>query len=198
MAHHTTASFLNKVNLNMSSALAATVSKIKVPENHLLLGIQPILAMHFQTDDAQVIIKGIRKLTKLQAKNLVRDVTSTIQSSLYPHTQSVWMFNDPNVEIEMLTQAIVNENESATQELQSTIEMHHDTYPFVEVLCEPLIDEEDIISQISIENPIDVEEDKSSGEVEDKGVNALGAFFIPTATLGSLYILSKIAKESEL
>lgn len=182
----------------MSSALAATISKIKVPKNHLLLGIHPILAMHFQTDDAQAILNGLSILTKVQAKKLVQEITSTIQSSVYPHKKSVWMFNDSNVEIEMLTQALVNEDEAAISELQGIIEIHHDTYPFTEALCEPLINEEDIISQISIENPKDVEEDKPSVEIEDKGVNPLGAFFIPTATLGSLYILSKIAKESEL
>lgn len=182
----------------MSSALAATVSKIKVPKNHLLLGIHPILAMHFQTDDAQAILSGLDTLTKAQAESLVQDIKSTIQSSIYPHKNSVWMFNDPAVEIEMLTQALINEDESAIVELQGTINIHYDTYPFVEVICEPLINEADIISEIPIENPVDVEENKSLIEVEDKGVNPLGAFFIPTATLGSLYILSKIAKESEL
>ena len=154
--------------------------------------------MHFQTDDAETILNGLNILTKAQAKSLVQEITSTIQSSIYPHKKSVWMFNDPSVEIEMLTQALVNEDEFAITELQGTIEIHYETYPFIEVLCEPLIHEEDIISQIPIENPRDVEEDKFSREVEDKGVNPLGAFFIPTATLGSLYILSKIAKESEL
>ena len=129
----------------MSSALASTVKKIKVPKNQLLLGIHPILAMHFKTDDSQTILNSLDKLTKTQAEHLVQEVTSTIQSSLYPHNQSVWMFNDPNVEIEMLSQALVHNEEDALIELQGIIEMHHDTYPFVEVLCEPLLNTEDII-----------------------------------------------------
>ena len=53
----------------MSSALAVTVSKIKVPRDHLLLGIHPILAVHFQTDDVRIILKYLRQLTKTKAKS---------------------------------------------------------------------------------------------------------------------------------
>ena len=154
--------------------------------------------MHFHTDDAQSILSSLAKLTKGQAENLITQVKSTIQSSIYPHERSVWMFNDPAVEVEMLKLALIGKEQSALMELQSMIEIHKDTYPFIEVICEPLISEEDITSHINVESFGNLEEDKPSVSLDDKRASSLGAFFIPTATLGSLYILSKIAKESEL
>lgn len=179
----------------MSSTLAATVSKIKVPRNHLLLGVHPILAMFFKTDDTKTILDYLLHLTDKQAESLIQEVSSSLQSSIYPHKHSVWMFNDPNVEIEMLTQALINKEQNAQSELEGILELHGDTYPFIEVMSEPLLDIEDIIQESSYENPIDLEQDDPIAIPKDKGVNPLGAIFIPTATLGSLYILSKIAKE---
>lgn len=181
----------------MSSTLAATVSKIRIPKNQLLLGIHPILAIHFQTDDPTNIIELLNQLTSKEANKLIEEVKSTIQSSLYPHKQSVWMFNDPSIEIEMLTQALIHKNQDASFELEGVIEIHYDTYPFIETLCEPLIYQEDIVSDEEyLENPSRIDETALvQKSVEDKGVNPLGAIFIPTAALGSLYILSKIAKE---
>ena len=181
----------------MSSALAVTVSKIKVPRDHLLLGIHPILAVHFQTDDVRIILKYLRQLTKTKAKSLIRDIESAIQSAAYPHKNSVWMFNDPNIEVDMLTQSLINEDLVAGEELQNMIEMYYDSYPFIEVLCEPLICPEEIIPHPPFENPARIEGGGKTELVEDKGLNPLGAFFIPTAALGSLYILSKYAKESK-
>jgi len=180
----------------MSSALAATVSKIKVPHQQSLLGIHPILVVYFQTDDALNILNSLCSLSVSKVQDLLTLIETALQSSLYPKSRSVFMFNDPLVEIELLKSALIEKNDVAFQELASTFDVFSDTYPFIDTVTESTMLSENIQNTPLYENPSDSE---SVSEVADndspKSSSGLATFFIPTAAVGSLFVLSKLARE---
>ena len=183
----------------MSSALAATVSKIKVPPQQSLLGIHPILVVYFQTDNAQSILSSLCSLSVVKVQELLDLIETTLQSSLYPKKQSVFMFNDPLVEVELLKSALIEKSDVAIQELASTFEIFSDTYPFIDTVAESSMLSENIQNRVVYENPEDkelVSEDTSYAiEKQAHSPNGLATFFIPTVAVGSLFVLSKLARE---
>jgi len=178
----------------MSSALAATVSKIKMPPYQSLLGIHPILVVYFQTDDAQTILESLFSLRKKQVESLISLIETALQSSLYPKDKSVFMFNDPLVEVQLLTSALIEKDESAVQELTSTFEVFTHTYPFIDTVESSDMLQENIRT-VYHENPEDSESVPNSNASKDE-VNGFATIFIPTVAVGSLFVLSKLAKEN--
>lgn len=180
----------------MSSALASAVSKIKVPEQQSLLGIHPILVVYFQTDDAPSILNSLCSLSASKAQNLLTLIETALQSSLYPKSRSVFMFNDPLVEIDLLRSALIENSDVGFQELASTFDLFSDTYPFIDTVTESTMLSENIQNTELYENPSDSESVlEAADNASSKNSNGLATFFIPTAAVGSLFVLSKLARE---
>jgi hypothetical protein len=106
------------------------------------------------------------------------------------------MFNDPLVEIDLLRSALIENSDVGFQELASTFDLFSDTYPFIDTVTESTMLSENIQNTELYENPSDSESVlEAADNASSKNSNGLATFFIPTAAVGSLFVLSKLARE---
>ena len=172
------------------------MAHINVPKGKSLLGVHPILAVTLQTDNTELLKKRLASLTKESITQVVQDIEDCIRNSLYPTDSTVWMFNSPEVEIEMLKAALISKNEDAIKELDGVFENFKDVYPYIDT-PHTTLNPGDIVDYQSVNldhaesNPC---EDYNTTTTQQ---NNIGSVFTPMLTFGSLLLISKFAKSEE-
>ncbi len=177
------------------SKILNMVRHISVPKNHTFLGIHPILSMCVQSDDVEYITQQLSS-QKGTLPIILEAVKFCVASSIYPHKDSVWVFNDPKNDILIFEEFIHGQSSDFIDNMR----MHSDTYPFIvseiSYADEPIVrassslENREYTSEVKARsNPHIQKMDKESPHREDP------SFLVPTLTLGSLYFLSKLASE---
>ena len=168
------------------------VRHIQLPKNSSFLGVHPILSMWFQTDDANIIRSRLKATTSTpQADELVHTVKYCVHSSIYPHKSTVWLFNDCSNDVHVLQSYLKRE----TTDFDDMLTLHSGTYPFIETesnYTDPPI-EKSGIPQPKVLPPV-----RKNPETPNVGTHrTTPSFIVPTVTIGSLYLLSQLAKEKD-
>lgn len=189
-----------KTNIDLSpSDIALMVSRIKVPENMALMGVLPILAILFGTDDATQVIYRMSLLDSDMAKRISEKVQASIMDPAYPFSSSVWQFNDPDSDISALDEALNDLNSFAMHDFEAYASLYSDTLPFINVAYEEM-DPASVLNFTSnaisaapgIENPC-AEPATEARHRRDLGPSAV---IIPSVAVGSLVLLSSKLKET--
>ena len=171
------------------------VRHITVPEHHALMGIHPILSVVCGTDDGFSVIEMLRSLSSQGKKDLSTVVEYCVHSSIYPHSRTVWPFNEPQSELLLLRNYLSHD----TKDLEDAITVHSETYPFIAIdshYTDPPIVKSTVRGSGGVAGL-----DGVGGECElsdfrhEHGNQAAPSMFVPALALGSLYILSKYTKE---
>jgi len=157
-----------------------------------LAGICPILAMIFGSDDVESIKLGLSRLTP-QDKTLLDDLLrDTLTVDFYPLGDSVWQFNDPVAEYNVLTTALgigdhADEQQNAWQDLFASLDMLEDTFPFVSLAYTEL-DENSIIEFSEERFNLDSPAENPAPKTPPHSVGP-EAVIIPSIAVGSLLLL---------
>lgn len=181
--------------MDTPSKILNMIRHISVPKNHTFLGIHPILSMCMQSDDVTYITHQLISQAETLPK-ILDTVKFCVTSSIYPHKDSVWVFNDPKNDI-LIFEEFIN---GQSLDFIENMKIHSDTYPFIvsetSYTEEPIsrgsssLEKRDYISNIEIRsNPSSKTMKKENSHRDDP------SFLVPTLTLGSLYVLSKLASE---
>ena len=187
-------------NLHMADAdVAAMASRINVPAGKALAGVYPALVILLGTDDPSAVKAVLLALSSEEADFLVTKVEAVVKNAVYPIAQSVWQFNDPEVDLGMFRTAFARVDSvdealaknSARVELMAMVDMIEDSFPYIDVLGECL--PEDSVLEFTIGDHLpSVAEPSHNTQVSKKEPHQLGAdaVILPSIAIGSLYILS--------
>jgi len=170
---------------------------ITVPKFHSLLGVHPILSVVCGTDDGSSVVevlRGFRGDAKRKEK-LLAVVQYCVHSSIYPHAKTVWAFNEPQSEILALKSYL----DAQSSDVEDIVRLHESTYPFIEV-GEHYTDPPIYGSERANPKPDKVvytsqRVEEVPSEEDEFTRRTTPTLIVPTLALGSLYILSKLAKE---
>jgi hypothetical protein len=177
------------------SKILNMIRHISVPKNHTFLGIHPILSMYVQSDDVEYITQQLSSQKGI-LPNILEAVKFCVASSIYPHKDSVWVFNDPKNDILIFEEFIKGQS----SDFIDNMKIHSDTYPFL-VSEISYTDEPIFRGSSSLENRDYTSTVKARSNPHSKPMNKESShrndpsFLVPTLTLGSLYFLSKLASE---
>lgn len=180
-------------NIELGSAdLAVMVSHIHIPEGMALLGVLPILAIIFGTDNVQAISEKIRSLNSKQKTILNSKVHNTVVDSKYPLTRSVWQFNDPSNDISALSHALTDTSPHAMLDFQQFLNLYTDTFPFINTHFEEL----DPLSVLEVCEDYEVRARPFESRSNPPQTREIGpsAFIVPSVAVGSLMLLSSKLK----
>ena len=182
-------------NINLKPAdVALMVSHICIPEGTRLLGILPILAILFGTDNVDSVIKSIKGLSSTNCDLLISTTQNTVTHPTYPLNDSVWQFNDPASDISALTAALKHTSTFPLDDLVNFLNLYSDTFPFIHTYFEELDPTTVLETQAQSDDCI------LHVEVRDNPLNSteLGpsAFIVPSVALGSLWLLSSKLKNT--
>ena len=171
------------------------VSHICVPEGARLLGISPILAIVFGTDDVYSVVKQIHDLNSNHRQLLLSKVQNTVVHPTYPLNDSVWQFNDPSADISALSAALTNKSTFPLEDFANFLHIYSDIFPFIYTYHEELDPSTVLEPQLQDDDYIEY------GEVREnpRTSNELGpsAFIIPSVAVGSLLLLSSKLKNTD-
>ena len=170
------------------SVVLNLVTRIQLPPACYLHREFPILSIICATDDARSVVSTLREFSpKVWA--LVKDcVQYAARSSIYPHAESVWPYNNYEVSLQLLSAICAAtlddslEKNYALDNLCDDILLHEDTFPFVDV-AESFIDPQELRN-----NPVGAQ----SG-CNDQSLSS-GSLLVPGAVLGSLFFLAKTSR----
>ena len=152
------------------------------------LGIHPILCKYFENTDTNTIIKELLSLSKTESDFFLKFCELCIRSKDYPHGSSIYINNQPSIEIDMLKQAIdktCKEHVDSLTFLMRFLHLHREFYPYIDTV--PYIDQEsdDYCTDDVKENP----HPKEKRDLVD--FSKTSNYILPMAFLGSVYVLSK-------
>jgi hypothetical protein len=173
------------------------VRHIAPPKSQSLLGIHPILSIVCCTDESRSVIEKLRSLRdqKTHKDALAAVVQYCVNSSIYPHAKTVWAFNEPQNEILALKSYLDGEN----GELESTIRLHGDTYPFIAIeehhTSEPIRKRRIESAEILANQPRPLVRKDLPSRENQYTYRTTPTILVPTIAISSLYILSKLANE---
>lgn len=175
------------------------VRSITVPKRHSLLGVHPILSVVCGTDDGHSVtgtLRCIRDNTESR-NNLLTVVRYCVHSSIYPHKETVWAFNEPQSEI-LALESYLNKQ---SDDIEDVVGLHSYTYPFIEVE-EHYTDLPLRKTERTNPNPVasisHINQDTKEVSLEDDSFEhrTTPTLLVPTLALGSLYVLSKLADDT--
>lgn len=181
--------------------LLELVNDIQLSKNNALLGIHPLLAVYFGSDDTSTILESLKTISADDAKKLGSLLYECVSDPAYRHKDTCWTFNDPHVDVSFVKTVISqpkDRNEAlqkinAVQDLVSFLELHKNTYPFIETFYEPLL-EDDVLKVKNLDG-IKVEYEVIPNIYRENPKLGISTIIVPTVALGSLYMLSKIPIE---
>jgi len=190
--------FINKIKDPHTHTLNL-VRCINVPESNSLLGIHPILAVVCNTDNGSAVVDTLKSIRSDENDNalLKSTVQYCVRSSIYPHAHTVWSFNDPEVEIRTLNSYLDGESD----DLESIIRLHKDTYPFIAVEEHstdlPVVRQSksgptDDTNRSHIHTTIE-----SPPRMNEYSYRSTPSVLVPALALGSMYMLSKWATKDQ-
>lgn len=188
------------MNIGLSpSEIALMVSHIAVPENMALMGVLPILAILFGTDNASHVIGRMERLSSAAAREVSEKVQATVIDPKYPLSSTVWQFNDPASDVSALEEALKDLGSFAMHDFGTYVNLYHDTLPFINVAYEEM-DPASVLKFTSdpastlpaTENP----HTKPATEASPRKDLGPSAVIIPSVAVGSLVLLSSKLKET--
>lgn len=183
-----------KTNIHIDADLIAhIVSRMHVPSAHALMGIAPVLAVIFGTDNTNDITRELGTLSPKDSADLCSKIQSVVASEKYPLTETVWQFNDPSADIKVLTTALglstpnMEDREAAMYDFLNTLDMTRDTYPYIQIGAGTIL-ESDVL---------EFSENGSTIQNTDSKKTARGpeAWIVPSLTVGSLILLKSKLNE---
>ncbi len=184
--------FETNINLNPQD-IANMVSHIKVPEGSALLGVLPILAIIFGSDNVSLIIRQIKVLSTESVKTLVLKVRDTIVEPRYPLERSVWQFNDPQADLSMFSAALENSDSLARKEFIKYMSLYEDVFPFVCTYFEEL-DPSTVMEFRPDAHPLEPRDTRRNPPDPTDHEMGPAAIIVPSIAVGSLLLLSSKLK----
>jgi len=144
------------------------------------------VSKYFETNDISKIIKELLSLNKEEKDFLLKFCELCLKSKSYPHGSTVYINNDPAMELDLLKQSIDKSNVNHTESLTfflNYLDLHKLTYPYVEIV--PYTNQEgEYLGEDPVENP-------KKPERQHLNFSKPSNLFLPVAYLGSVYLLSK-------
>ena len=115
-------------------------------------------------------------------------VKDVVASDNYPLSDTVWQFNDPLADIKVLMTALgvtgdVSESPYAMEDLAMSMDMVHDTFPFIEIGHDPIL-ESDIL-----EFTEDHSREHSTQPRQQQAGSGSETWIVPSLAVGSLMLL---------
>jgi len=169
--------------LDSAPHVVELVSRISVPPYTSLAGEFPIISIVCATDDVNFICDILREFTDTQWVLLSEIIELCVASDVYPHQNTVWPYNDPQVAVDRCRTAATPTHplcESARTSLIEAAQLHEATFPFIET---PYFSME----VGTVYPPIR----ENSGEVRPPSDGSLLTFLVPTLAIGSILVLAK-------
>lgn len=186
-------------NIDLSpSVIASMISRIQVPKGHALVGVMPILVIIFGSDDVSTVSAGLDSLSSMDAGRLIERVKEVVMDVNYPLSESVWQFNDPQADIDVLATMLgvdtvdMDDRYNAKADVDRTFEMLRDTFPFLPIFSEELEREDILPFRSDYVERASIQKDITSASPEI-GAHAV---IIPSIALGSLVLLTSKLKSS--
>lgn len=179
--------FTTNIKLNAED-IALTVSHIHIPESMALLGVMPILAILFGTDNVLSINKRISVLNPKHKDLLSSKVQKTVLAEGYPLEQSVWQFNDPSNDISALTHALKDPSPLPMSEFRQFLNLYSDTFPFIHTYFEEL--DPDSVLEVCGDFETKPQITKPRPNPVQGTDLSPGALIVPSVAVGSLVLLS--------
>ena len=168
------------------------VAHISVPNDMNLMGVLPVLAILFGSDDAETICERLNTLEPQLAALLAEKIQNTVIDPTYPLESSVWQFNDPGSDISAVTEALKDIKGSAMYDLQTFLRLYSDTLPFIHTAYEEL-DFQSVLEFTPEDTAIVYESEPFENPAPQKEIGP-GALIIPSVAVGSLVLLSSKLK----
>lgn len=178
----------------LSSLILRDISKIEIPNGFCFLGVYPILMGFFKTNNPEELIQAIKTFSEKNFEDLFKTINYCISSSIYPHEDTIWMYNDSSAEISIFehffknikTKEDVELKIKALRQIIDQIKLHKSTLPFIEV---NLFDDEKNLDYIEIQETSSL---KSETAVYlEKSKKSKTCMIAPTLALGGLLYIGK-------
>jgi hypothetical protein len=152
----------------------------------------------FKTNNPSSLIQAIKTFPEKNFEDLLATIQYCLSSSIYPHENTIWMYNDMNVEIALLehffkkpeTREEVEDKIYALGQIIDHTNLHKNTIPFIEV---NLFDEENNLDYIQIQETSSNQ--KNFDVYSKKNKKNTAQIIAPTLALGGLWFLGKTIGE---
>ena len=121
--------------LDSAPHVVELVSRISVPPSTSLAGEFPIISIVCATDDVNFICDTLREFTDTQWVLLSEIIELCVASDVYPHQNTVWPYNDPQVAVDRCRTAATPTHllcKSARASIIEAAQLHETTFPFIE------------------------------------------------------------------
>ena len=169
--------------LDSATHVLDLVSRIQIPIYSAFGGEFPIISIMCATDDVNFICEALELFNDEEWVTLSEVVQACVQSATYPHLDTVWPYNSPQVAIDRCCTAATPTNAlyaQARADIIESVRLHKSTFPFIDTY--PLSMEEDTVLPLSRENG-------GSGAPPSDG--SIIPFLMPTLAVGSILLLAK-------
>ena len=189
-------------------SLLSTILEFSPPTHFAYLGAHPILCAYFQTQDPLHISNHLKQLSNKECNQLLDALKALPKHPKYPHSNTVWQFNDLDAELGMFVSFLqiptsptdVSNKFLALDAILSLLELHRVTYPFIDIsFTENALDFFCETEQSEVLAELPMRPNPSSPQTHQFPIrpkpNGLATLMIPSIALGSLFFAHSLTKD---
>ncbi len=171
------------------------------PSQFAYLGAHPILCAFFGTQNPLDVSQKLKIMSTTECSNLMRCMNELTKNPKYPHASTVWQFNNVDEELGMFfsylqpahSPSSLSNKILALNTIQSLIETHCITYPFIDIsYIENALDFMCESEQSTILEDTTPQQNPLPSRPKPQGVSSI---LIPSIALGSLFLAKSLAKD---